>query len=414
VRTASVFARLLGFGKCVIEGVEFDAGGALVISARPAAREASRCGVCRRRCPGYDQGAGVREWRALDFAATPVFIRSRACRVRCERHGVVVAAVPWARHGARHTVGFEDLTAWAATELSASALAGLLRIGWRTVGAIVERVVADHDASHDRLAGLRQIGIDEVAIRKGRSYLVVVVDHASGRLVWAREGRDAATVDAFFAELGPQRTAQLTHVSADMGNWLHASLPRHLEAGTLVCIDPFHVVQLVGDALDEVRRETWNEARRRGDTAEARRIKGARFALWKRPERLSTRQSTTLQEIAAVNGPLYHAYLLKEQLRLVLHEHDPAVAPGLLDDWLRDAGQSGLAPFAKAARTIAKHREQILLAITERVTNARVEALNTTMRLLTRRAYGFHTARPLIALAMLKLGGHRPSLPTTA
>lgn len=113
-----------------------------------------------------------------------------------------------------------------------------------------------------------------------------------------------------------------------------------------------------------------------------------------------------------LNEPLYRAYLLKEQLRLVVHEHDPDLAPGLLDDWLHDAAHSGLAPFTKAAATIAQHRDQILQAITERITNARVEAVNTTLRLITRRAYGFHTARPMIALAML--GGHRPSLPTTA
>ena len=138
MRQSRVFGRLLGFEKCVIEGVEFEADGALVVRARPTAREASRCGVCRRRAPGYDQGVGVREWRALDFAATRVVIRGRAPRVRCRRHGVVVAAVPWARHGARHTRGFEDLTAWAATQLSGSAAAELLRIGWRTVGAIVQ------------------------------------------------------------------------------------------------------------------------------------------------------------------------------------------------------------------------------------------------------------------------------------
>jgi transposase len=350
----------------------------------------------------------------LDFAATQVIVRSRASRVRCPTHGVVVAAVPWARHGARHTLGFEDLTAWAATELSASAIAELLRIGWRTVGAIVERVVADHDAASDRLQGLERIGIDEISIRRGQRYIVAVVDHSSGRLVWAREGRDAATVDAFFAELGAERTAALTHVSADMGSWLHRSLKRRLGPETLVCIDPFHVVQLAGQALDEVRRETWNQARRRGHTADARRLKGARFALWKRPERLSPRQSIKLHEIAALNEPLYRAYLLKEQLRLVVHEHHPDLAPALLDGWLRDAAQSGLAPFQKAAESIAKHRDQILLAITERVTNARVEAVNTTLRLITRRAYGFHSARPMIALAMLKLGGQRPPLPTTA
>jgi transposase len=414
VRASSVFARLLGFEKCVIEGVEFDAGGALIVRARPAAREASRCGICRRRAPGYDQGVGAREWRALDFAATQVIVRSRASRVRCPAHGVVVQAVPWARHGARHTLGFEDLTAWAATELSASATAELLRIGWRTVGAIVERVVADHDAAADRLEGLARIGIDEISIRRGQRYIVAVVDHGSGRLVWAKEGRDAATVDAFFAQLGAERTAALTHVSADMGSWLHASLQRHLGADTLVCVDPFHVVQLAGQALDEVRRETWNQARRRGDTADARRLKGARFCLWKRPERLTPRQSVKLHEIATLNEPLYRAYLLKEQLRLVVHEHDPTVAPRLLDDWLENAAHNGLAPFVKAAATLAKHRDQILLAITERVTNARTEALNTTLRLITRRAYGFHSARPMIALAMLKLGGQRPPPPATA
>ena len=205
----------------------------------------------------------MREWRALDFAATQVIVRSRAVRVRCRAHGVVVAAVPWARHGARHTLGFEDLTAWAATELSASAIAQLLRIGWRTVGrscsgwwpTTARPTTACRGSSGSASTRFPFAGASAT------SWPSWITARAAGV---GPQGRDAATVDAFFAELGAERTAALTHVSADMGSWLHRSLKRRLGPETLVCIDPFHVVQLAGQALDEVRRETWNQARRRG------------------------------------------------------------------------------------------------------------------------------------------------------
>ncbi len=169
MRTQSVLRRLLGYGKTVIEGVEFDRG-VVVIRARPAKRAASRCGVCARRSPGYDQGVGEREWRALDFASTQVFIRSQTTRVRCRDHGVVARWVPWARHAARHTTGFEDQVAWLATELSKTAVVELMRVGWRTVGAICERVVADGLASRpDRLDGWSGSAWMRSAIARGNA-----------------------------------------------------------------------------------------------------------------------------------------------------------------------------------------------------------------------------------------------------
>lgn len=294
MRMASVFGRLLGFEKTVVEGVEFD-GEALVVRCRPAKRQASRCGVCGQRSAGYDQGSGERLWRALDFGSTQVFIRARAVRVRCPEHGVVAARVPWARHGGRHTTGFEDQVGWLACEVSRAAACQLLRVSWRTVGAICERLLADgRIRSGDGLDGLQQIGIDEISYRVGQRYLTVVVDHASNRLVWAAEGRDARTVEAFFALLGPERTSRITHISADMGSWIHAAVGR-VAPRAETCIDPFHVVSLATDALDEVRRDVWNHARRSGDPDGARWLKGARWALWKNPERLTGRQATKLE-----------------------------------------------------------------------------------------------------------------------
>lgn len=142
-------------------------------------------------------------------------LEAEAPRVKCRTHGVVVAHVPWARHNAGHTLAFDDQVAWLATQASKTTATELMRIAWRTVGAIIARVWADIEAQHDRLAGLRRIGIDEISYKKGHKYLMVVVDHDTRRLIWAAPGRDSATVREFFDLLGEERCAQITHVSAD-------------------------------------------------------------------------------------------------------------------------------------------------------------------------------------------------------
>jgi transposase len=101
---------LVGLGRAVVEGVWLEED-VVVVRARPRARERSRCGVCGRRSPGYDGGEGRRRWRALDLGATRAFVEAEAPRVRCRRHGVVVARVPWARQGSRFTREFEQQVA---------------------------------------------------------------------------------------------------------------------------------------------------------------------------------------------------------------------------------------------------------------------------------------------------------------
>lgn len=130
-------------------------------------------------------------------------------RVTCRRHGVVVCSVPWARHKSRFTAAFEDQVAWLTVNTSKSAVAELMRIAWRTVGGICERVAAEAQREVDLLANLKRIGIDEISHRKGQRYLTVVVDHDSGRLVWAAAGRDRKTVEAFLDELGEERCKQI-------------------------------------------------------------------------------------------------------------------------------------------------------------------------------------------------------------
>jgi transposase len=159
----------------------------LVVSVRPRKATKRRCGRCGKRCPGYDQGEGRRRWRTLDLGLIRAFLEADAPRVSCPEHGVIAAQVPWARHGAGHTYAFDDTAAWLVTHCSKSAVRDLLRIAWRTVGSIVTRVVADAEATTDRFANLRRIGIArQISYKRGHKYLTVVVDHDSGVLLWAR------------------------------------------------------------------------------------------------------------------------------------------------------------------------------------------------------------------------------------
>jgi transposase len=337
------------------------------------------------------------------------FVEAEAPRVTCRRHGVVVCAVPWARHNSRFTRAFEDQTAWLAVNTSKSAVSELMRIAWRSVGWICERVMREAQAQRDLLAGLARLGFDEISIRKGQRYLTVVVDHDTGRLVWAAPGRDRTTVERFLELLGAERCQQIKLVSCDMAEWITRPVGERCP-NAVVCLDPFHVTKLATDALDEIRREVWNRARRAGQTATARELKGARFALWKNPEHLTRRQKAKLSQIKQTNEPLYRAYLLKEQLRAIYRvptEH----AGALLDAWLAWARRSRLEPFVRLARTITDQRPGIEAAVEHGLSNARVEQLNTQIRLITRRGFGYHSPWAVIALAMLALGGLCPPLP---
>ena len=304
----SVWGRACGLTRSVVEGVHFDdTHDAVVVSVRPNARARSRCGRCGRRSPGYDQGAGRRRWRGLDAGTTRVFIEADVPRVRCRLHGPTVIQVPWARHDVGHTRDFDAMAAWLAVRTSKSATCQLLRVAWRTVGSIITRVNNDVEATVDRLAGLRRIGIDEISYKRGQRYLIVVVDHDTGRLVWAGPGRSEAELNVFFDELGDDRAAELTHVSADMADWISKTVDLR-DPNAVRCADPFQVVAWSIQALDVERRSPWNHAKgrtipasagRRGrTTGDSRQIARSRFALWKNPGDLNTRQRHKLDWIA--------------------------------------------------------------------------------------------------------------------
>ena len=414
-----VFGEVLGGQRLIVEGVETDtetvkvkgeedrAVEVLVFSVRPYARDRGKCSRCLRKCPGYDAGGGVRRWRTLDVGTMKTYLQAPAPRVSCPDHGVVVAAVSWARPGAKCSYTLEDTCAWLAAHTALSALSTFLRLSWKSVAAIVTRVVADLAGETDQLEGLRRIGIDEISYRKGHRYLTVVVDHDSGRMVWAHEGRNKETLEKFFTALGVSRSQLLTHVSADGAEWIHAVVADKAPNAVL-CLDPFHVVLWAMKALDKVRTRTIAAlAAEAGGTGG--RDRNLMWAIRKNPCDLNPGQASTLAELENANTELYTAYLLKEQLREVFRVKG-AEGHALLAGWIDMAKDCGIAEFEKLCRSIEKYRT-IGNTLDHNVTNARSESTNTHLRALTKRAYGYHSPEALIGMAMLTRGGLCPPLP---
>ncbi|HVA74570.1 MAG TPA: ISL3 family transposase [Acidimicrobiales bacterium] len=359
----------------------------------------------------YDRRPVDSTWRHLDLGVWRLEVRAQLRRLSCPVHGVRTEGVPFARAGSRHTRDLEDLVGFLATQMDKTAICRLLRVDWDTVGRMITRVM-ETGLDARRLDDLFEIGVDDVSWRRRHKYLTLVSDHRSRKIVWGREGRDTATLDKFFTELGPERSGELTAVSMDMSAAYAKSVrkPGHATRA-IICYDPYHVVQLGTKALDTVRRQHWQEMRRADEQA-AKRFKGARWCLLKNPEHLDEDQAATLRRLRRHGGAVWRAYSLKEALRAIfagdLTEDDVA---HLLDRFCSKASRSGLKPFVTLAKTIRQHREGILAAVRLGVNNARHEGLNRRVRLLLNRAYGFHSAKAALALIMLTVGPIEHVLP---
>jgi transposase len=213
MRVDTAFNRLLHLEGARVEAVAFASEG-LIVGVRFGRRRrvCSRCG--QPVAVTYDTAR--RRWRHLDVAGSRCFVEASLRRVRCPDCGVRVEAVPFARPGARHTRAFEQLVACLAQQLAKTPLKRLLRIGWATVGRICARVVSEL-LRPDRFDGLRRIAIDEVSYRRHHRYLTLVLDHDTGRVVWASEGaRQKTSLDGFLAALGRERAERIEAVSIDM------------------------------------------------------------------------------------------------------------------------------------------------------------------------------------------------------
>jgi len=397
VRFVTLLRSLLGLEETRVLNASFDNDG-LVVDVAPAWRR-GRCSSCGECCPGYDRDRG-RRWRHLDVAGMLLHLRYDIRRIKCPRCGVKVEQVPWAETGAWFTRPFEDHVGCLTQRCDKTTVSDLMRVGWETVGNIIQRVVARRSVG-DELDGLTHIGIDELSYRRHHEYITVVVDHTRQRIVWAKRGKNAETLEAFFDELGPERCAKLQAVTIDMSAAYIKAVTKRAPRAMLV-FDRFHVQRLVQDAVDEVRRDEVRAA----SSEECRQdLKGTRWPLLKSFWNLSLFDTTRLSSLQRDNKRLYRAYLLKEAMVGVLDCRAEWLARTKLDEWIRWARRSRLEPFKRVAATVRARADGILAYVRSGLSNGRTEALNGKARTITRRSYGFHSAHGLIALLKLCCSG---------
>jgi transposase len=286
-------------------------------------------------------------------------------------------------------------------------IAGLLRIGWDSVGKVVARVMADH-LDQRRLDGLVAIGVDEISYRRGPALPDVCgrPPQLGDRVV--RPGPQQRHLAGLLRRARrPQRSIRA--VSIDMSGEYQRAI-RQAVPHAEVCFDPFHVCRLAARATDQVRRDEWH-AHERSHTPTGRWVEGTRWSLLKAPERQTLGQLATLGQVQQANTRLYRALLLREELTLLYHLPDARLAPAHLDAWIAWASRSRLAPFVALARTLGAHRDGILTAIRRGLSNGRLEGLNSKIRLISHRSLGSHSAAALIALVYLCCSGVVIELP---
>jgi transposase len=420
VRVTTAFNRMLLIPGATVTTVEFTPKAIVVGLRARAVRLRCSCGWSTRAV--YDRS--TRRWRHHDLGLCKLFLTAEIRRLDCRRcDRVVTEVVPWARPGARCTRTVEDVIAFMAQRIDKTTVSTLLRVSWQTVADVVVRVVAEHidDARFD---GLRRIGVDEISYRTDHKFLTVVADHDdAGAVVWAGEGRNAATLARFYEELGPERCKEITAVSLDMGASFAKATRTHAPDAEQ-CVDPFHVVKLANGAIDTARRWAWNQARggqrvanaagrgREVKGTESQRLKHTRWALLKDPAKLKNSQRQVLDQLRSERHVLYRAYELKEELRDLYRLKPGQRADAHLDAWLARACRCRIPAMVRLSRTIRRHRTAIIAAVDLGLSNSKLEGLNSKTRLINHRGYGHHSATALIAMIYLCSGGITIKLPT--
>lgn len=405
--TKKILKSILNVKHTAIDSMEILPDGSFAIHVHPTKGGQGLCGICGRKVPRYDQGRGSRTWRTCDWNNHKVYLVADAPRVCCPEHGVVTASVPWARHSSRFTRDFERLVTWLAMTCSKTAVASLMRVSWNSVGPIISRMRNELDTDPSaRLANLSRIGVDETSYKKGHRYITVVIDHDTGKVVWASEGHGKSVFMKFFQLLSKEQLARIELVTGDGARWIQECIDACCPQAKR-CIDPFHVVQWAIEALDNVRRAAWREARTKAEgcsekAPSARDLKGARYALGKAPEHLTEKQQKQLEFIAKSDKRLYRAYLLKEKLRLVFQSKDATTAKAELDGWIRWAQRCRIDVFVKLRQKIRRHYDAILATMEYHISNAVLEATNRKIKLSIYMAYGFRNIDNMLDMIMLR------------
>ena len=365
------------------------AAGSMAIEVEIRARSNGRatCSGCRRKCPGYDR-LPVRRFEFVPLWAIPVFFVYALRRVNCPECGVTVEEVPWCHGKQTHTRTYQWFLAEWARRLSWQETARVFRTSWQSVFQAVKHAVL-WGLVHDVWTDVRTLGVDEIAWRKGHSYLTMVyqLDEGRKRLLWVGRDREKATLEQFFRVLGPEPSEAVEFVCSDMWKAYLEVIAERAEQAVHI-LDRFHIMRLMSKAIDEVRRA---EAKQMEQDGYEPVLKHSRWCLLKRPENRTQRQTVKLQELLQYNLQSVKAHLQREDFQQFWEYKSAYWAGKFLDEWCTRVLRTTLEPMKKVARTLRAHRDLILnwFAAGGRLSSGTVEGFNNKAKLTMRKAYGY-------------------------
>ena len=353
------------------------------------------CPRSKCKCPACGShnvicnGSHFRRWRGMEMGLRRAWITMDVPRVKCRECGITrQVKVSFAEPHRRCTRAFEEFVLSLLRIGTCKGVAELLGLSWDTVRDI-EKTSLKRRFSRPKLAKVRRIAIDEIAVRKGHKYMTVVMDLDMNQAIFVGDGRDQNSLKPFWRRL-KRSGAKIVGVCTDMSPAYRAAIRRHLPNAIHV-FDRFHIMKLFNEKLTLLRRRLYNDTK---DLTQRKALKGSRFLLLKRRENLddSRDESARLAAALSVNADLSVGYALKEQIVELWDADDEDEAKRVLVEWLYDADWSKIPEMQHFADTLRTHWFEILNYHTCPLTTGPLEGFNNKIKTLKRQSYGFRDA----------------------
>ena len=360
------------------------------------------CPECKAAgCPVHDTVEKI--WRHLDFFQHQAFLTARTPRVDCTKCGVHLVTVPWARPNSGFTLLFEGFAMALAMHMPIAVAAGFLKITdkrlWRVVFHYVGAAVARMD-----LSAVKRVCIDETAAKRGQDYITLVVDMDGRRVVFVADGRSADTVRQFADHLEDRGgdASRIKQACIDMSPAFISGVTENLTEAEIT-FDRFHVMKLIGDAVNDVRRA---EVKARPE------LRGTRYVWIKNEPNLTAKQSTVLDTLSSTNLKTARAWRMRLAFQDIYAQPTRGWGELFFDKWIGWAKRSRLEPMKAVARTMDKHREGILAWFESRISNGLIEGINSVVQAAKTKAHGYRNSETLKAVTYLVAGKLDLRLPT--
>lgn len=401
MRDVDLYAQILGLSApWEVTEVRLDrSAGQVVVKVSLMPDAVLTCPSCRRTSPGYDHR--VRRWRHLDTCQYVTILEAQVPRLTCPEHGVVTASVPWAAPDSGFTQLFEALVIDWLQEASIQAVARQLGLSWGAIDRIMQRAVTRGLARRDAVLPKR-LCVDETSFRKRHDYVTVVTDPQAGQVLHVADERRSESLAGFYAGLSDAQKAGIEAVSMDMWPaYINATLAQVPGAHDKIAFDRFHVAKLLGEAVDQVRRQEHGQLRSQGRED----LKGSRYVWLTDPSNMTTAQKDRFQSLRQGALKTARAWAIKDLASRLWDYRSRTWAKKAWDRWLGWALRCRLPPMRKVALTIKAHLWGILNAIVLRHSNGHAEGMNSRIQRIKQRACGFRNKERFRNAIYFHLGG---------